>query len=63
MNHIVADVVRVVAETGAEQAVVVGHDWGASWLGTARSSAQTCFGQSLRWACRTSLRFLHCRRV
>jgi pimeloyl-ACP methyl ester carboxylesterase len=29
MSHIVADVVGVVAATGAEQAVVVGHDWGA----------------------------------
>ncbi|MGY4650124.1 alpha/beta fold hydrolase [Mycobacterium sp. URHB0021] len=30
MSHIVADVVGVVAMTGVEQAVVVGHDWGAS---------------------------------
>jgi pimeloyl-ACP methyl ester carboxylesterase len=29
MSHIVADVVGAVAATGAEQAVVVGHDWGA----------------------------------
>jgi pimeloyl-ACP methyl ester carboxylesterase len=29
MSHIVGDVVGVVAATGAEQAVVVGHDWGA----------------------------------
>ena len=29
ISHIVADVVGVVAATGAEQAVVVGHDWGA----------------------------------
>jgi pimeloyl-ACP methyl ester carboxylesterase len=29
MSHVVADVVGVVAATGAEQAVVVGHDWGA----------------------------------
>ncbi len=29
MSHIVADVVGVVAAAGAEQAVVVGHDWGA----------------------------------
>jgi pimeloyl-ACP methyl ester carboxylesterase len=29
MGHIVADVVGVVAATGVERAVVVGHDWGA----------------------------------
>ena len=29
MSHIVADVVGAVAAAGAEQAVVVGHDWGA----------------------------------
>lgn len=29
MSHIVADVVGVVAAAGAEEAVVVGHDWGA----------------------------------
>jgi pimeloyl-ACP methyl ester carboxylesterase len=29
MSHIVGDVVGVVTATGAEQAVVVGHDWGA----------------------------------
>ena len=29
ISHIVADVVGVVAATGAKQAVVVGHDWGA----------------------------------
>jgi pimeloyl-ACP methyl ester carboxylesterase len=30
ISHIVADVVGVVATTGVEQAVVVGHDWGAA---------------------------------
>jgi pimeloyl-ACP methyl ester carboxylesterase len=29
ISHIVADVVGVVAATGAQRAVVVGHDWGA----------------------------------
>jgi pimeloyl-ACP methyl ester carboxylesterase len=29
ISHLVADVVGVVATTGAKQAVVVGHDWGA----------------------------------
>ncbi len=29
LSHLVADVVGVVAALGAEQAVVVGHDWGA----------------------------------
>jgi pimeloyl-ACP methyl ester carboxylesterase len=30
ISHVVADVVGVVAAAGAEQAVVVGHDWGAA---------------------------------
>jgi pimeloyl-ACP methyl ester carboxylesterase len=48
MSHFVADVVGVVTATGAEKAVVVGHDWGPLRPGTARLCVQTCCGRSSR---------------
>ncbi len=42
ISHIVADVVGVVAMTGVEQAVVVGHDWGAAGGVVQRADAPRC---------------------